>query len=574
MEWAGDFLLTFGSQRSVHKARFGSPWILKQEISGGKLFYSASSGQWKGSPSISWKDHGKEYWLLGTVWGIKEDLHPSDWAGHFILIGHESDKQVWHIWTDRCGTFHAYYAMNGSNAAVGSYFPSVAKAVSKREFDWEGIASFFTFGYFLQDRTYYRDVKIIKPSTHIMLNESGKIIYHSQDWNWKYQPNLSRTFDDSVDEFAQIFHSVMAEQTSGKNIAFPLSGGLDSRSTIAALSPENQAAMNMWSYSYGYSNDSIETNIAYQIAHARGLDFKKFTIEPYLFNRLPQILESVEGYQDITQSRQAAVIDEIGSHADFLVAAHLGDLWFDDMGLANSPKPLREDDIKSYAIKKFTKNGRWLVENICFNVYPKTRIIDSMRQSVDEEFMLLNGISEPDFRLKALKVNQWVFRWTLASIRMFQPGAFPILPYFDPRIVDFFCTVPSKFVIGRKMQVEYLKRYAPDLARINWQVYNANLYNYQYHNSWNLPMRAYNKFTRFLKGQPVIQRNWELQFLGESGRNGVIENLLRPGLMLHDFVSPIKIKELIDGFYAHPTSKDGYVVSMLLTFSARIESFT
>ena len=62
--------------------------------------------------------------------------------------------------------------------------------------------------------------------------------------------------------------------------------------------------------------------------------FQAFTIHPYLFHNLNLVLDSVEGFQDVTQCRQAAVVGEIASQADYLIAAHWGDVWLDDMGLA------------------------------------------------------------------------------------------------------------------------------------------------------------------------------------------------------------------------------------------------
>ena len=69
-----------------------------------------------------------------------------------------------------------------------------------------------------------------------------------------------------------------------------------------------------------------------------------------------------------------------------------------------------------------------------------------------------------------------------------------------------------------------MKNKAPNLSEIPWQVYDLNLYNYKYFNSIYLPRRIF----RFLKRQvkehilfqsPVIQRNWELQFLGKKNED-------------------------------------------------------
>ena len=156
---------------------------------------------------------------------------------------------------------------------------------------------------------------------------------------------------------------------------------------------------------------------------------------------------------------------------------------------------------------------------------------------------------------------------------MFQPAAYPRLPFYDTRLMDLICTIPTEFIRGRRLQVEYLKRYAPDLARIPWQVYDANLYWYPYFNSLLIPKRAVKKLSRRLSGRPVIQRNWEVQFLSPGGREGLQAYLLEPGLKIHNHAPRKELNRLVDDLYADPSAGNGYAVSMLLTFSAWLEAY-
>ena len=321
------------------------------------------------------------------------------------------------------------------------------------------------------------------------------------------------------------------------------------------------------------------------------MPFHAFTVQPYLFERLPLITACLEGFQDATQARQASITTELGEHADAVIAAHLGDLLFDDMGL-DSAHPHENhqngsqrkdpaggsadrDPLHDYALKKMVKGGRqWLLDNLC-----QRRIAGKTPATIMSRFVAagLNDIAtitEPDFRMKVLKMEQWSARWTTTSMRMFQAAAFPRLPFYDTRLIDFFCTVPTSYVRGRQMQVDYLKRYAPDLARITWQVYDTNLYRYRQFNTLQLPKRVVKKAWRMVVHRPVIERNWEVQFLNESGRRGLQHWLLRPGLRLHDFAAPRAIEDLLTAFYAAPfAEKRGYTISMLLSFSAWLEQY-
>jgi hypothetical protein len=145
--------------------------------------------------------------------------------------------------------------------------------------------------------------------------------------------------------------------------------------------------------------------------------------------------------------------------------------------------------------------------------------------------------------------------------------------FYDNRLADFFCTVPSSYVRGRGLQIDYLKRYAPDLARITWQSHDANLYRYQSYYTWLLPRQLVKKGLRSLTRQSVIQRNWEVQFLHPQGRALLEQHLTAPGLKLHDLFEPPALKELLRQFYLRPTAEAGYAVSLLLTISAWLEKF-
>jgi hypothetical protein len=353
-------------------------------------------------------------------------------------------------------------------------------------------------------------------------------------------------------------------------MAVPISGGLDSRSTVAALTRTRASACdaNLWFYSYGYTGQSIETRIARQIARARGIPITTFVIEPYLLDRINETLATTEGYQDVTQHRQTFIADALAENADYVLAAHWGDVWLDDMGVASDTSSGRIVDI---AARKIQKRGRaWLLETVC-----APRIggdaAQLVRGSIEDGFAELAHIKDPDFRLKAFKTEHWSFRWTLASIRAFQEGAFPRLPFYDTRLADFLASVPTDQVRGRRLQIDYLKRYAPDLARITWQARDANLYAYEYARLWRYPRGAVRKAWRIVHGAHAIQRNWEAQFLAPGARARLERWLLEPGLELHEHVPARKIAALLDAFYAVPDAANGYTVSMLLTFSAWLE---
>ena len=591
--FVGDFLLSFNASAAMIPSRSTSRHarVLDGESATILAFHPRTS-DWRGFPLITARTGDYQAWLIGEIFGlsknqtreevlriaISRETFAEELNGHFLLLVQDHHSNQWHVWTNRFGTVHAYYCTDGRKAAVGTFSPSVAAVASKRRLDWIGLTAFFGFGFFPQDRTYFEDVCILPPASHSTFDDQGRLLTQRRYWQWWHKPDEARNYDETVNEFGSVFREVMADHLADGTIALPISGGLDSRSTIAAIDPLHPSSSEdrFWAYSYGYSKDSVETRIAAKVAAARCLPIKLFEIRPYLFEKLEAVCASVEAFQDVTQCRQATICDELPRRADYLIAAHWGDIWLDDMGLvAPAPQSLQSERVVGHLLQRTLKGGRqWLLDQLCSSRLDGGQPDAVLKQVTSDELSRVSHLEDPDFRAKAFKTDQWSFRWTTASLRMFQPGAFPRLPFYDTRMADFFCSVPSQFVVGRRLQVDYLKRFAPDLARIPWQAFDTNLFRYQYFASLLLPKRALKKTWRILTRRHVIERNWEVQFLNSSGREGLAHWLLRSGLRLHEFVGPKAIRNLLDAFYDAPFEQErGYTVSMLLTFSIWLEQY-
>lgn len=494
---------------------------------------------------------------------------PQELNGHFLMVGRDDMRRLFFIWTNRLGTYHAYYSINAKAKAIGSFFPVVADIGSEKDLDWLGITGFFGFGFFPEDRTYFKDIKIFYPASAYIFNENGQLIKHQRYWQWDYLPDRGRSYIDTVSEFGQRLEDILDDHTKYGRVALPISGGLDSR-TLAALLPENRP---IWSFSYGWGENSQEIKIAEKVASIRNFAFEPFIIEPYLFKNLDLITKSVECFQDIVICRQAAVVDKVYSYADYIFAAHWGDVWCDEMGTVG--RQLDQEQVVKHILKKMRNHSHdWLLENIC-KVRLKEDFEAILHNLIKEQVNYYQNIDDIDFRIKAFKTDKWSFRWTMASIRMYQPASFPRLPFYDNRMVDFFLSVPSEFVKGRKLQIDYLRYFKPEFAKVKWQPYDANLFLYKYTNSLLLPQKILKKIFRLLNRKKTIERNWQRQFLyNDQARVNLERCLLDRDLKIHQFVSPDKIRPLIEDLFSTYCSKDtGYAVSMLLTFSEWLKRY-
>ncbi len=479
--------------------------------------------------------------------------------GRFVLV--IKTEAEWQIITDRVGSAHVYYALDDDKiCAVGNDLAAVAALSPHADLDWLGIASFFTFGFFLDDRTYYDHVRVMWPASVYRLSAAGVLLGHVRYWTWHHTPDTTRTYDETLEIYDSLFRQAVARCATSERLLLPLSGGLDSRSLAAVLPGTAQT------FSYGYTQPSVETRIASQVARAANLPYTEFVMPAYLFDHLPEIVRALHGAQDVTQARQTSVFEWMQAQGEVVLTGLWGDVWCDQMGLADGlPAGY---DFEAYAFKKLAKRGHdWLLDNVVAQHLPNA--CDVLKQHLADGIAEFASIVDDDFRLKAYKTSRWAFRWSNASLRGHAMGAVPRIPYYDVDLIDFFLTVPTAYVRDRRLQIDHLKRYAPALAQVAWQQTRSSLFTEQFIDARRFAAIALNKLQRMLLSVPSYQRNWEVQFFALGGRERLTESL---GDLSAFGVRQGAVEGLLADLYTNPNAHNGYSASLLLTFAAWMET--
>ncbi|SVC25660.1 uncharacterized protein METZ01_LOCUS278514, partial [marine metagenome] len=201
---------------------------------------------------------------------------------------------------------------------------------SNNDLDLKAIATFSCLGFMLDQDTFYSDIKVIRPSTKVTL-KNNTIIGSEKIWFWHYEP-AERSFTDIVDEFTAIFEKNVYNETNGKKILLPISGGLDSRSLFVSLKDKSNLTLSAYEFEEGID----------EICYGKELS-DKFQIplyaqkipKSYLWNKLDQIADLNGCFTEFTQPRQMAAIDNWKSLGDKILLGHWGDVLFDKQANSN-----------------------------------------------------------------------------------------------------------------------------------------------------------------------------------------------------------------------------------------------
>lgn len=434
---------------------------------------------------------------------------------------------------------------------------------AKHEIDKKAICVYLASGFFLGDDSFYKDEQVLQPGMNYQLNADKEIESTSSYFKWHYEPRHI-SFQTAVDEYTDLFEQIVKEQTNNKPVLLPLSGGLDSRNQAVAL---KHLGADVHSYSYSFAGGFKEHKISEKIAEVCNFKFDPFIIPPnYLWDVIDDLADINHCYSDFTHPRQMAVLDEFKKMKGEFSLGHWGDVFF-DRGIAAQDEDKSEIEL---IYKKVIKKGGLAVAEQLWKAWALEGEFEDYLKSRIQGLLDQIEIEHKGAKIRAFKNLYWAPRWTSINLAVFE-AAQPIhLPYYDKRMCEFVCGIPEEYLADRKIQIEYIKKRNPAIAKIMWQDHKPyNLYNYHKNKSpYNLPYRIKNKLAREINaklGKKYIQRNWELQFLGQEN-----DKKLRSYLYDEKFLNFVG-KESVDRIYNDFKEKDAvfysHAVSMLLTLS-------
>jgi asparagine synthetase B (glutamine-hydrolysing) len=435
---------------------------------------------------------------------------------------------------------------------------------TKTKIDYPAICVFAATGFFLDDDTYYTDLKVLKPAHEYEIDEkTNKILSSKPYFKWNYNP-IDRPLSEVVNDFATLFETIIKEQVGNKKVILPLSGGLDSRSQAAAL---YYLKNKVNAYSYSFTDGHNETEYAAKIASACGFPIKKWQIPyGYLWPAIDRLSRINGCYSEFTHPRQMAFVKEYSSMGEVFSLGHWGDVLFDDMGV---PDDLSLEEQVAILYKKVIKKGGLELADSLWKSFGLSGTFEGyLSERIKNLLLQIDIKTNANAQIRAFKSLYWAPRWTSVNLSVFEAAAPIAVPYYDNRMCEFICSIPEKYLAGRQIQIEYLKLRQPALARITWQDHRPfNLYTYHKNRfPYNLPYKIINKIKQQLFSKKIIQRNWELQFIGTKNE-AELKNRLFENQIFKEYIDPKLVADFYDKFKTKNAVFYSHSVSILLTLS-------
>ena len=366
---------------------------------------------------------------------------------------------------DRYGLRPHYYAVNNGKLLFAPEIKAILQDKDfKKELNDETVTDFFAFGEILGNKTFFKGIEVLPPAS-ILTYDKGEEILIRQYWDFNYEPDYSKTEEEFVDELVKTFKkAVEIRMKDNYRYGVALSGGLDSRSVVAAI--EKNKRKDVLAFTFG-PLDCDEVKIAKKVVDITGMKHKIIEITPEMIidNSENEILYS-DGLDYIGVSYSLPIRR--------VVKDNNIDVVFDgfafDLTLGGSY--LTEEIVNTKSNKKIFKilsdKQRFFSETefsklFIDKYYNKIRHYPLL--SFEKEF---NAVKEahPGNCCDYFFLQNHVRRWTIGGHILMRSCTENSVPTYDNNLIDIILKIPPELRLNHRIYRKFLKKLSPELARI------------------------------------------------------------------------------------------------------------
>lgn len=362
--------------------------------------------------------------------------------GYFSAVIFDQKRQKLKIVSDRHGHRPIYYCQQENLFAWASEVKAIlAIPELEKNFDADIIECFLRVGHLVGQRTFFKDIKLLKPASVLELDLLDGSILERHYWSWSKIKPQSVTFDTAVDLLGEAFISAVEKHFDPKEkIGVALSGGLDSRAILAAVTklyPDYEG----YAYTFGIPN-CPDVTIAQEVMRATpGWKHDIFYFEDKdWFEPRKDMVWNTDGMKDIMHMHGAEFLQQISNHIDINLNGYLGDAILGGSYLKNTARLDTRID-RSISVAAY----------------------GGYAEDVESSFF---DIQHYDNYLFANRGRRFVNVGTINAL----PWVAQRKPFFDNDLVELIFSLPDHYRSNNRLYSTMLKKFFPKYFRtIAWQ---------------------------------------------------------------------------------------------------------
>jgi asparagine synthase (glutamine-hydrolysing) len=377
-----------------------------------------------------------------------------DLNGQFnLLIWDNRSEEVFWV-NDRYGLRPVYFAEHAGTLCFAPEAKAILEiGIIERNLNLKTVVNQLSFSrIWVGEDTLFEGVRALPPAS-IVRWKDGKVRFEHY-WDYVYEP--AEIDDEFLNDCVSTFRVTVESQVAqGVRIGATLTGGLDSRSVLAAVPADRRK--NVQAYTWGAMKDSAEVALARETAHYLGVPWQLVPLQPSDFiSRAAEGIRLSEGLDIFVQSYGLYAYQRVRDSCDQVLTGLALDFTLGGSYL-DAPivdKDATDEDGLAYCLRRASYFSD--TEILALLGIPGARDwLTALRKEVSECYF------EGDLRHPADRCDRFFLRqrvWRIMFQRQMWQRCFieDLTPTFDNRFIDFLLRIPAKWRFGHRFYQKFL----------------------------------------------------------------------------------------------------------------------
>jgi asparagine synthase (glutamine-hydrolysing) len=388
--------------------------------------------------------------------------------GSFTLIIWCEKSRNLLIINDRYGLRPLYYTERNGYLIFGSEVKAILQDQTfERKVDDRAVVDFFSFGYILGSKTFFQGIELLPPAS-IMTYDTDKVsIEHYWSFNFN-EEHKEYPEEYYIEKLSELILQAVKRQMKGKHrIGVPLSGGLDSRTTVASI-PKKYYPVHTFTFGKPNCRDAI---IAKKVANKLGAVHHFFELKPSdLVSDAEKAVYITDGMLNCIHAFRIQTYTEMREFIDVGLSGLAGDLIIGGSYLTNEILTAKNDNEFTHAVYNIMMGefNEEFISGLFDKTYYKSisyTVFESFKQLLQNYNNKLYANRSDHFFLHLSRVT----RFTINGLVIMHNQLEYRCPFYDNDFIDFIVTIPVNLRVNSRIYRKTLKRMFPDISHIPWQ---------------------------------------------------------------------------------------------------------
>lgn len=393
----------------------------------------------------------------------RDSFDSARWSsGTFCAAFYDPHRGVGHLVADRLGLRTLYYAIVGDLV----YFASALRILEAlpevpKEVDVKAVAEITGFGYPFGSGTPYAGIKMLLPCEVVSMRKEQ--ISSSTYFKWDAIAPIQASQDEMLRETYRLFQRAVRRRLRGDQTTFAyLSGGLDSRCTVAALRSEG-AQVYTFNFSLAHTQDQV---FAQQYAQKCGAIHHELPTEPG-----PNWSAVMAEAWEASPHRR----NRMPEHSRIAWTGEGGSVGLGHVYISPEIVALLRSGNRAEAIEKFLAQQSKCILTGILEPSVASSLEGHLNKRLAQE---LDRIQHPD------PVRGFYIFLNLNGPRRHLVNHFETIdqhrlefqvPFYDTELLEYLTAIPVDPCLYHQLYVKWLSLFDPTVVEVAWQAYPGHV---------------------------------------------------------------------------------------------------